>query len=102
MNLPESQIHYIDLPELSETFADTVRLSTFDGTVARIELCTTRLEDPGKTKKPEAKRQPVCRLVLTPAATAELFKQLQEMVNAMVRTGVLKKIELPPGSTTKH
>ena len=102
MNLPDSQIQYVDLPDLAETFADSVKLSVFDGTVARIEFCTTRLKDLGKTKKPEAQRHPVCRLVLTPAAAAELFKQLQNMINAMVQTGALKPVEQPKGDVTKH
>jgi hypothetical protein len=102
MKLPDSQIRYVDIPELSETFADSVKLSTFDGSVTIVELCVTRLQDPKPTKKPEAKRVPVCRLVLTPDATVDLHRQLQNMIEGMVQSGVLKQVPIQETTGTNH
>ena len=90
MALPDNHIQYVEIHDLYETFADSVRLSTFSGSVTQIELCVTRMKDPGKTKRPEAIRVPVCRLVLTPDAVVNLHKQLQNMIEAMVHSGLLK------------
>lgn len=90
---PEQQqrrVQHIDLPELSETFADSIDLVYFDGQTLRINFAVTRLE---QTQSPSARRYPSCRLVLTPTAAVELMNQIQKLMAGMIQAGVLK-----PGS----
>ena len=80
MKLPEKQIHHIDRPKISETFVDSFGLVTFDGATTRLELCVTRLEETKPPNPPTAKKYPVCRVVLTPEATVDLFNQLHNII----------------------
>lgn len=93
MKLPEEQIRYIDLPDVFETFVDSVKSVAFDGDTARIELCVTRM-DPLKSKeKPTARRYPVCRLAMTPESFLDLANQFQRIVKTLEETGVVQKIK---------
>jgi hypothetical protein len=85
---PATEVEYIDLPDLQETFVDSVRIVHFDGMTMRAELCVTRIED----REPvTVKRYPACRLVMTQDAALYLFKQLQQIVTAMEQRGKLKR-----------
>jgi len=90
---PEFQTRFIDRPEVSETFADSIRSLSFDGQTMRIDFCTTRLDQP---KPPTARQYPICRLVLTPAAAIDLFNKLQQIVNALEKSGTLKRATIKP------
>ncbi|MGO9379944.1 MAG: hypothetical protein ACLPN1_03850 [Dissulfurispiraceae bacterium] len=98
MNIPAENISYVDLPELSETFADSIQLILFDGQSARIEFCVTRMDEPKPPKPPTARKYPVCRLVLTPEAALQLFNQLQTIVTGMQKQGLIKRIEPEKGT----
>ncbi len=101
MRLPEKQIRYIDLTDVSETFADSLGLTIFDGQSTRIELCITRFDAPNPPNAPTARKYPACRLVLTPEVTIDLFNQLQNMVKVMQQQGLVTKGE-PPKSSATH
>ena len=100
MNIPEKNIRYVNLPELSETFADSTNLILFDGQSVRIEFCVTRMDEPKPPKQPTAKKYPVCRLILTPEAGLKLSDAMKNIINAMQNDGSLKRIE--QGKETKH
>lgn len=99
MKLPEKQLRYIDRPEIYETYADSLGLSTFDGHSLRVELCVTRLDPPSPPKQPTGRKYPTCRLVLSPEASVELFNQLQQMIGVMQQQGLVVKNEPPKGGT---
>jgi|SRR5208283_781784 len=98
MNIPENQILYVDLPDLSETFVDSLGTMIFDGQSARIELRVTRMDEIKPGVKPTAKRYPACRLVLTPDAFLQLSTQLRNLVEMMIKQGTLKPIEPEKGT----
>jgi hypothetical protein len=84
------QFTYVDLPEVSETFSDHVRMISFDGQTLRIEFCVSRV-DPARPPAPATgRRYPCCRLVLSAAATLELMNQMQRITQSLVQAGVLK------------
>jgi len=93
MKLPDDKIQYIDLPDVSETFVDSFGNMTFDGQIARIELCVTRLNEIHPPNPPTARKYPICRLALTPEAFLKLYNQLHQLVNALQQQGVIQKIE---------
>lgn len=92
MKLPENQIHYIDLPEISETFVDSFGTMMFDGQTARIELRVTRMDDIKPPVKPTARRYPAVRLVLTPDALLELSNNMQNLINILKKEGIIKPV----------
>ena len=69
-NVP--QIHFVDRPEVSETFADSIKVISFDGQTMRIEFCVTRMDEPKPPVPPTGRQYPVCRLVLAPNAGLQL------------------------------
>ena len=94
MPILKNEIKYIDVPAVAETFADSVGSIFFDGQSSRIELCVTRMV-PTPGAEATAQRYPACRLALTPAATIELFNNLQNLINAMHQQGIIMKGEPP-------
>jgi len=92
------QIRYIDRPEVSETFADSLRAISYDGQTMRIEFCAMRMDDLTPPTPPAGRQYPVCRLVLTPNAGIDLFNKLQQIMAALEQSGAVKKTP-PPLST---
>lgn len=93
MKIPKDKIRMVDRPEPTETFADSLGILLFDGQVARLEFCVTRLDPLSTPQAPAAHRYPACRLVLTPEAFLELYNQLQKIMSAMERDGLVHKIQ---------
>jgi hypothetical protein len=91
----EPTLRYIDRPECTETFADSVTRIYFDGQTLRIELCASRLDEIKPNTPVTGQRYPVQRLVLTPTAAVDLINRMQQVANALIRAGVLKSSDLP-------
>ena len=87
---PGATLQRVDLPDLAETFADSIELVFFDGQTVRINFGVTRFEQPQQTGGARARRLPACRLVLTPGAAVELANQMQQLKARMIQSGVLK------------
>jgi len=73
---PALTIRRADLPELAETFADSIDLTFFDGQTVRINFGVTRFDLAQQPGSVNAQRLPACRLVLTPDAAVELMNQI--------------------------
>src|SRR5262249_50999750 len=97
---PTLNIQRVELPNLAETFADTIDLVFFDGQTLRTDFGVTRLEKPQQPGTVNARRLPACRLVLTPGAAVELMNQIQQLMARMVQAGVLKTA--PPPEKPTH
>jgi hypothetical protein len=96
------KVIYHDLPELSETFADSARFVGFDGQTFRFEFCVVRQDEP-KPPAPQTGRQvPVCRLVLPPMGALDLLNKLKAVVDQLVAAGVINITEGPPQNIQKH
>jgi hypothetical protein len=88
---------YVELPDLSETFADSLHTVVWDGQTLRVEFCVTRY--PEAASGGEANRYPACRLVLTSGGLVALYNRLQQIVTTLAEAGVIAKTppqELPP------
>ncbi len=77
-------VTHVDIAELAETFVDNVNNVVWDGQTLRVELCVTRYPPPDQMAS-GAKRYPVCRLVLTAAATADLYERLRQSSAAIAK-----------------
>jgi hypothetical protein len=92
---PTAKMHHVDLPELRESFADSVRTVVWDGYTLRIELSVTRVSDITPGEAAQATRYPAARLVLTPQVAVDLHNRLQQTIAALVKSGVLKQQPSP-------
>ena len=100
MQIPDERIQFVDIPELAETFADSVGSFTFDGQALRVEFCVTRHDQPKPPQPPSARRYPACRLVLTPEATVTFALQLQGLLQQLEKQGSL--VARPPDNKPRH
>ena len=94
------QYTYVDLPDVPETFADSLQIVTFDGQSLRLTFNVTRLDQKSTAGTPSSIRYPACRLVLTPSAGIELINQMQRIAAALVQSGVFKQ-QTPKASPEK-
>jgi hypothetical protein len=86
------KIEYVDVPGISETYADTVRGMMFDGQSVRLELCVTRMDEPNKANSElTGKRQTACRVVLPLSAALDLSTKLGRMMNTLAKRGAEQK-----------
>ena len=89
-------LRYVELPDLPETFADSVHTMVWDGQTLRVEFCVTRYPDAASASTAaEAKRYPACRLVLTSPGVAALYNRLQQTVTALAEAGVIADFRRP-------
>jgi hypothetical protein len=87
-----SKIEYVDVPSISETYADTVRGMVFDGQSVRLELCVTRMDEPAKgATELSGKRQTACRVVLPLSAALDLSTKLGRMMTTLAKRGAERK-----------
>jgi hypothetical protein len=75
---PPAAIRYVDRPDMAETFVDSITGLVFDGQTLRIEFGVTRLDEMKSNSQITGRRYPACRLVLPPAAAAELITRMQQ------------------------
>ena len=96
---PRMTIRYIDKPECTETFSDSVNGVWFDGQLLRIELGVTRLDEIKPNSSPTGRRYPASHLVMTSAAAVDLINRLQQVGAAMAQAGVVKTNATHPKKT---
>jgi hypothetical protein len=91
---PQFQIAFVDLPELSETFADSVEKVGVENGIWKFDFAVTRLGEPQKngTVIP-GKKIPACRLVLPMNAGLDLANKVKGLIEIMEKQGVLKTIQ---------
>ena len=94
------QVQYVDRPEVSETFADSVHRIQFDGQTLRLEFAVTRLDDHKPPAPASGKRYTTCRLVLSNAAAIDLMNKMQQITAGLIKAGVLKAEPTPPETAT--
>ena len=87
------KFRYQDMPDLSETFADSIGSWSFDGSTLRIEFLVSRLDPLKAGDAASGRAVPVCRLVLTTAAAVELIRANGQITNALMQAGVLRQSE---------
>jgi hypothetical protein len=86
------KIQYVDVPGISETYADTVRGMVFDGQSVRLELCVTRMDEPAKgSRELSGKRQTAARVVLPLSAALDLSTKLGRMMTTLAKRGAERK-----------
>jgi hypothetical protein len=94
MNEPRKlpSIEHIDVPQVSETFVDSVDRIMFDGQSLRVDFGVTRIQEAESADAPlSGKRYTACRIVLPPAAALQLSSKLSQMMVAIVNRAAVTK-----------
>jgi hypothetical protein len=96
-DMPDSSSNYVyvDNPGLAETYADSIQNLVFDGTTFRFTFVVNRLEPPQPPEPPKGKQLPSCRLVMPLIGALTLYQNLQNMVDALEKQGIVKKGQPP-------
>ena len=106
MPVPEMQSTHFPKEErhdIKETFADSLSQCFFDGQTLRLELCSTRLDEPKPASgKPTGKRHVVARIVLTPNGAVELLNACNQIAGAFKKVGILKETPAPTAPEKKE
>ena len=88
----KTKIEYVDVPSISETYADSVRGMMFDGQSVRLELCVTRMDEPQNgTTEITGKRQTAVLVVLPMSTALELSSKLGRMMANLAKRGAERK-----------
>jgi hypothetical protein len=95
-------IRYLDRPDVTETFADSITGLVFDGQTLRIEFSVTRVDEVKPDAPISGRRYPASRIVLSPGAAIELINRMQQIGAALTQAGVAKTApgrgQKPPSS----
>ena len=95
MKIPKDKLKYIDIPDLSETFVDSLGMFTYENRLARLDFRVTRLDAPKPPKPPTGKQYPACRMVMTTEVIVDLCNQLNQIMGVLVQEGIIKQEEIP-------
>lgn len=86
---------YVDLPGLSECFADHIRITHFDGMLFHIEFAVSRPKYVGPNET-STETYPAARLILTANAAGSLRDQLTRMFDQLEQGDFLKRVAPSP------
>jgi hypothetical protein len=93
-------LRYVDRPDCSEAFADSINQLYFDGQSLRIEFGITWLDDMKPNTPISGRRYPAARIAINPTAAVDLINRMQQVAAALTQAGVLKAGTPPkPGET---
>ena len=81
---------YVDRPEVSETFVDSLEKINFDGTSIRMELTVNRLDNPQPSGVPTGRKLTACRLITSPAGLLSIAGALNNLIANLQQQGILK------------
>jgi hypothetical protein len=91
----EPNLSYVDRPEVSEAFADSLEKFVFDGAVLRMEFTVIRYDDPKPSVSPSGRKITSCRLVLPPNGIVQLMNRLEQLKQHLISTGVMTAAGAP-------
>jgi hypothetical protein len=87
---PKLELRFQDVPDLTETFSDSVGHWHFDGSSLRIDFLVTRFDETQAAEKRSGRKLPVCRLALTSNGALELLNECRRITAVLEKAGVLK------------
>jgi hypothetical protein len=90
-NVAQATIRYVDRPDATEQFADSITSLFFDGQMLRIEFAVTRLDEIKPNTPITGRRYPACRLILPATAAVDLINRMQQVGSALTQAGIVKQ-----------
>jgi hypothetical protein len=92
---PPATVRYVDRPDLTEIFSDSISGMMFDGQVLRIEFAVTRLDDVKPNAPISGRRYPACRVVLSASGALDLINRVQQIAAALRQSAAAKQPPQP-------
>jgi hypothetical protein len=89
------QMTYVDRPEISETFADSLGRMMWDGIHLRMEFVVNRLDDAQQGKPPSGRALTACRVIIPVQGVIEMAAKLQNLMAQLQASGVLRQVHMP-------
>jgi hypothetical protein len=96
------QLQYVDRPEVSETYADSLEKAMFDGNSIKMEFVVNRLNPPVVSKPPGGKKVTSSRLVMPLAGIIQMVSQLKDIMASLEQQGIIKTTPIAPSTNTKN
>jgi hypothetical protein len=88
------KLKYVDRPEITEAFADSLETVIFDGLSVRMEFVVNRFEPSKPNTGPTGSKVTAARLVLPLAGVVNLLSQLNSLMTALQQQGALSEVTL--------
>jgi len=76
---PAPKFRYQDIPDLGETFADSLGQFIFDGQTLRIEFTVSRLDNTRPGEQRSGRKVPTSRMVLSLGCAVELIQNCRQL-----------------------
>jgi hypothetical protein len=93
-----TQLTYVDRPEISETFADSLWRVTVDNMVVKMEFVVNRMDDPNPPTAPTGRATTSSRVVISLPGMIDMLTKLQAIMAQLQASGVIRQIQNPPTS----
>jgi len=78
---------YIDRPEVSEVYADSLYHMTYDGRSLRMEFAVYRTEAPQEDQPPASWAYTACRVVLSSAGMVDMLHKMARLQRRLADEG---------------
>ncbi len=92
----QPQMTYVDRPDISETFADSVARLSVEGFNAKLEFVVNRMDDPKPASLPTGKAMTAMRLVMPLPGLVDLHGKIGQLIESMKAKGVIKQMPMVP------
>jgi hypothetical protein len=90
------QLTYVDRPEVSETFADSMWRVNFESMLVKMEFVVNRLDDPSPPAPLTGRAVTTCRVVMPLPAMMDMLGKLQAIIAQLQTAGIIRPITNPP------
>jgi hypothetical protein len=90
------ELEYIDRPDVSETFVDTLQSVMYDGSSLRMEFAVHRIAPPNANGRASNKKVTAVRLVMPLAGAIGLTSQLSGLMEALEQQGAIAELRFVP------
>jgi hypothetical protein len=90
------QLTYVDRPEISETYVDSLGRWTFENMLVKMEFLVTRMDDPNPSAPPTGRATTACRIVIPLPGMIDMLGKLQAIAAQLQAANILRPISNPP------
>jgi hypothetical protein len=88
---------YVDHPEVSERFVDSMERIFCDGANVRMVFVVTRLDEPKPPLPPSGKKHTACRLIMPLSALPQFVDRLNSLLEVMSKQGAFHQVASADG-----
>jgi len=89
---PQPQLTYVDRPEISETYADSLWRVTFNSMHLRMEFAVSRLDEPRQGQPVEGKAVTSCRVIMPLSGMIDMVGKLQTIMVQLQEARAIRQV----------